>query len=68
MPRCFKDRECPNCKECVPDNEWAAYRRHEDCYVGPAILPGMILPGTVTGSRKAGRRPSKKSLPAKGGL
>lgn len=24
---------CPNCGRPVPSNEWAAYRRHEDCAV-----------------------------------
>jgi hypothetical protein len=27
---------CPDCKEMVPCNEWAAYGRHEDCAMNPS--------------------------------
>ena len=32
MPRhCFPGWACPACHWPVPDNEWAAFGKHEDC-------------------------------------
>ena len=34
---------CPDCGHPVPPNEWAAYHRHEDCY-----LPRLLTPTQQT--------------------
>jgi hypothetical protein len=51
---------CPNCGELVPANEWAAYRRHEDCAMGRATdmmncgscLLGVLRSRVMGGERK----------------
>lgn len=38
---------CPNCGQPVPPNEWAAYRRHEDCAMRGLPCTTGSLPAAV---------------------
>lgn len=44
---------CPNCNKEVPDNERAAYGRHEDCYV--ATASGLLSNAARSMEAKAAR-------------